>query len=51
MEKYMKDALEEIKEESEITAHRLETISEMLQIEKYWVFEEFMKEIRKHEPR
>lgn len=47
MEKYMKLALEDIKEEVEWTMNRLEDIADGRCIERYWVHEEFIKAMRR----
>lgn len=47
MDEYMKLALADIKEEAEWTMSRLKDIANDHCIERFWLHEEFLKELRK----
>lgn len=47
MDEYMKLALADIREEAEWTMRRLRDIAEIRCIERFWIHEEFIKELRK----
>lgn len=56
VEQYLKEALEKINAEAEYTMSSIKDLSDRLMIEKDWIYEEFMKAMKRswrndHEPR